>query len=488
MITLNPEQQEAFELVKAGKSICLTGKAGSGKSTIINHIIKNLSKDESIEDPENRRKISVTAMTGIAGTYINGVTLHSWAGIPVRQMSKAQILKTLLSSTDNASVTATKAKDSSTSETSSKKSNDKEEDLLSENEQVVKRWRETDLLIVDEVSMMSAEVFNKLDYLGRNIRDNDVPFGGLQLVLSGDFCQLPPIGNNERFCFESEIWPKAIAKTFILKQIMRQNDPALQDVLNDVREGKITMRAKELLNSRLISNLSVDERAKISDENNIKPTLIYPHRERVNEINRQKFEELLMKTNPSDNDNPVQIYTYSDTMSLKPSFRGKVRPDIPERELESFLDQHCAAERELHLCIGCQVMLIVNMNVEAGLVNGLTGIVTGFEEGVPLVTFNDGVNKRTIRVNTWTWSPDHPRYIIKRVQIPLILAWAITVHRSQGATLTCVRADLREAFGPGMAYVILSRIKSLSGLYLEGINYSKIKCDPRVTAFYKRKN
>jgi ATP-dependent DNA helicase PIF1 len=518
MVVLNPAQEEAFKLVKEGHSICMTGAAGSGKSFMINHILHELqlksletSKSEDstststaselvvVEKSGNleitgRRRIAVTALTGIASTYINGMTLHSWAGIPVRQTGKAQILKGLLSATSTANGIGNKAihkeakEDDSSVATRGAKV--KEKDPESDEAQIVKRWQETDLLIIDEVSMMSAEVLNKLDYLGRHIRNVNKPLGGLQLVLSGDFCQLPPIGTNERYCFESQVWKEAITKTFALKQIVRQSDPALQAVLNEVREGKITMAGKELLNSRLISNLKEEELALIegvSDKTkakSAKPTLIYPHREKVNDINRQKFEELVS----IHEDYKIFTYTYADTMSLKPAYKGKVRPDIPEKELEEFIDQHCTAEKDLHLCVGCQVMLTVNLNLEEGLVNGLTGIICGFEDGLPLLSVTDTNNPgkmRTVKIDKWTWIPDHPRYLLKRVQIPLILAWAITVHRSQGATLSSARADLKEAFGPGMAYVILSRIKTLSGLYLEGINYSKIKCDPRVLAFYK---
>lgn len=505
MITLNPEQEEAFNLVRDGKSICLTGKAGSGKTYVINHIIRELGIQDGVTrfthvETDGRRRIAVTGMTGIASTYINGITLHSWAGIPVRQTGKAQILKGLLSANSTG-----------------KKDGDKTEE--SEEAQVIRRWTETDLLIIDEVSMMSAEILNKLDYLGRHIRNIDKPLGGLQLVLSGDFCQLPPIGTNERYCFESQVWAEAITKTFALKQIIRQSDLNLQTLLNEVRQGNITMKGKELLNSRLISNLSPVELALITDDDTtdtdkslggnraakVKPTLIYPHRERVNDINRQKFERLVALS-----DNKVYTFTYADTMSLKQAFKGKIRPDIPEKELEEFIDQHCTAEKDLYLCVGCQVMLTVNLDLNAGLVNGLTGIITGFEDGLPILSVPIGPSTgatgsgtgagmgaagtgvgagagptKSVKIDKWTWAPDHPRYLLKRVQIPLILAWAITVHRSQGATLSSVRADLKEAFGPGMAYVILSRIKALSGLYLEGINYSKIKCDPRVLAFYK---
>lgn len=592
MVTLNPYQEEAFKLVKDGHSICLTGSGGSGKTFMIRHILQELQLQESqIKVPTSasevekscRRRIAVTAMTGIASTYITGMTLHSWAGIPVRQSSKAQILKGFLkamTALDEASVSDASTTFSSTSssktteiigqigetlekekgsevllkpepdlepelepdeinptiwgnavkstsgpevskETSKEKGKEKSKSSKnpeeSEEAQIVKRWRETDLLIIDEVSMMSAEILNKLDYLGRHIRGINKPLGGLQLVLSGDFCQLPPIGTNERYCFESEVWKQAITKTFALKQIVRQSDPALQAVLNEVREGKITMAGKELLNSRLITNLSPDEldylgistvtegiqgASKSTQERSerskdivgsqsskvkrVLPTLIYPHRERVNDINRQRFEELVA----THEDYRVYTYTYSDTMMLKPAFKGKVRPDIPERELEEFIDQHCTAEKDLYLCVGCQVMLTVNMNLDEGLVNGLTGIISGFENGLPILCVPDPLapnsgKMKYVKIETWTWAPDHPRYILKRVQIPLILAWAITVHRSQGATLSSARADLKEAFGPGMAYVILSRIKTLSGLYLEGINYSKIKCDPRVLAFYK---
>jgi len=453
---LNTLQETAFNLIKEGKSICLTGSAGSGKSFLINYVLQELGE----------RRIAVTAMTGIASTHINGMTLHSWAGIPVKQMGKEQLLNSILSN---------KIKDNK-SRTKGDKDEIELEDLEIDND-IVKRWKETDLLIIDEVSMMSAEVFNKMDYLGRAIRKIDKPLGNLQLLLSGDFCQLAPIGVNERYCFESQIWNQTIEKTFILKQIVRQSDPALQIVLNEVREGVVSAKGKELLNSRLISRLTPDNETIYK---NINPTIIYPHREKVNTINQEKFMELT-----KEEDVNVYEYTYSDTIIPKNTYNNKKITNNNHKELELFLDQHCNAEKSLKLCIGCQVMLTVNLSLEDKLVNGLTGIITDFDkdDGLPILSiFN---SERKIKIRKWTWSLDHPRYILKRTQIPLILAWAITVHRSQGITLEYAKADLREAFGPGMAYVILSRIKSLSGLFLEGINYSKIKCDSRVTAFYK---
>jgi ATP-dependent DNA helicase PIF1 len=430
---LLPEQQEAYDLVAQGKSICLTGPGGSGKSFIINYIIQNQG---------TFRKVAVTALTGIASTYIKGMTLHSWGSVSV-QANKEKNLAQILQDPD-----------------------------------VVGRWASTDLLIVDEVSMMSAELLNKLDFLGRKIRKKEEPLGGLQVVFSGDFYQLPPIGTNERYCFESATWSSLINKTFCLQKIIRQSEPELQLVLNEIRQGIISTRGKELLNSRLISNL-------VMTEGSVKPTLIYPHKQKVNEINQQQLD-LLIQQNIGEK---VHRYYFKDETKIKTFLNASARgKNISPAELEEYLDQHCQAEKELQLIRGAQVMLTVNLDVVRGLVNGLTGIVVGFDTSfdieIPIVQFHNGLKEV---IKPFTWAPDHPRYLLKRTQIPLILAWAITVHRSQGATLACVRADLREAFGPGMAYVILSRITSLSGLYLEGINYSKIKSDSRVRDFYKNK-
>jgi len=443
---LTPGQEEALRLVTEGVSICLTGAGGSGKSYIIKHILQTLGLDKTI---------AVTALTGIAGTHIDGLTLHSWSGIPTRQTNKERILK-----------------------------------VLQDDVETVDRWKTTDLLVIDEISMMSAELFNKLDYIGRHIRDVlDKPFGGLQLILSGDFCQLPPIGHNDRYCFESTNWSQAIYRTIHLHQIMRQSDPDLQRVLNEVRLGQITSVGKELLNSRLLKNISSscssgDSVDSVGQNGGVRPTLVYPHKAKVAEINKRELDRVLAlgETEVS--------YSFKDTMAVKPQFKSRLSLCSRDKKgLEDYLDKHCTAEKELLLTIGCQVMLLVNLDLKKGLVNGATGIVVDFEVDpetpgsapFPVVKFHNGL-QQTIR--KFTWKPEHPKYALKRTQVPLMLSWAITVHRAQGATLPCVIADLREAFSPGMAYVILSRIQSLEGLYLEGIRYSKIKCDPRVKKFY----
>lgn len=443
MTELNTKQQYAFQQIKEGKSIFVTGSGGCGKTFLIKYIKQN------IEYP-----LYVTALTGTAATLLGGTTIHSWSGICDAKKSKEIIVN----------------------------------QLLTYNKDAVARWRETDLLIIDEISMMSCEIFNKLNYIAMKIRNNDQFFGGLQLMLSGDFCQLPP--PDGKFCFESEVWKANFNKNNIvyLTEIFRQDNIAFQNLLNEVRLGSLSVDTKLKLNNRLIKNFpdyeTIEKNAKIT------PTILYPHHANVDQINMEHLYKLAAKENDNviELDKIIKIYKCKDVFNIKPVGQRTSTTEMKiqnneKQSLIKILDMACPLDKAFKYLIGAQVMLMINHDIALGLVNGSRGVIMGFsEKNHPIVAFD---NNQILEIKPYKWILDHPKYNISRKQYPLTLAWAMTIHKSQGSTLSMIKTDLSNVFAHGQAYVTLSRVKTLEGLFLIAINYSKIKCDPLVKKFYQ---
>jgi len=429
-MSLNAKQTEALNLIQEGKNVFITGAGGCGKTYLINYLKTHLSV-----------KVAITALTGKAASIIHGQTLHSWGGISRTQNSKEHLLKQILKSND-----------------------------------LVTRWKTTDILVIDEVSMLSIELFHRLNYLGQQIREDSRFFGGLQVVFSGDFCQLPPVGPTDRFCFESTLWKKHITNIVYLREIIRQSDPELQQVLNEIRLGIITSKTKQLLNSRLIEFNETDEFMEI------KPTILYPYNMEVDQLNQQELQKLITDFNQIAH-TFQSIDTYCDWKN-----QDRVLKNSEKKEITQLLTQGCPGEKTVNYCVGAQVMLISNLDISRGLVNGARGVIIDFVPSTdefnmhPVVKFHNGIE---CTISPYRWNIDHPKYTINRIQFPLILAWSISVHKSQGSTLSLVMTDLKNVFAPGQAYVALSRIERLQGLYIQGIAYSKIKCHPKVKKFYE---
>mgnify|MGYP002631095042 CR=1 FL=1 len=460
---LTEEQEEAIHLVNSGYNIFITSRgAGCGKTFLLNEII-NRYKDNKI--------IAITASTGIASILLNGMTLHSWAGIGLGNKDLNSLYKKI-----------------------------KDKKNLSE------KWKKTEILIIDEISLISAELFDKLDKLARLIRDNDKPFGGIQLIVSGDWLQLPNINSN-KYAFEGESWNNCINYVVYLTKIQRQKDINFQNVLNSIRMGRITKEVKKILRSRLNINLE--------NEFNIIPTELHPLNIDVNSINKQKLYELIDKTKVHK-----EVYTATIIETVKPKnkqtsldnffkINNKFTIDNTEHILSNsdnndndnnnndsnsdkennnikediFLNM-CGAVKELELCKGAQVMLTVNLDQKEKLVNGSRGIVIDFnDDSNPIVQFLDG--SRTV-IENQTWNITINNAIAGTVkQIPLKLAYATTVHKSQGSTLEYVNISLKNIFESSQAYVGLSRVKSLEGLSIRDIDFSKFRVDLKALKFYE---
>lgn len=413
---LSTKQASAYNLIVNGRNVFLTGEAGCGKSAII----KLFHKEYMFY-----KNIAMTSTTGTSALLINGTTLHSYLGIGL----------------GNASV-----------------------DVLYLNivkkPYFSKRWRELDVLIIDEISMLSPELFDKLEQLARSLRKNSKPFGGIQLILTGDFLQLPNVSNPDSFCFEANSWSKCINNVIYLTEIFRQNDSVFQKVLSEVRLGKLSDESISILESRID--------AKLENEYGIIPTKIYALNVDVDNENQKSIDELAEK-NPD-----LEFFEYNRTHKL-------LKKGL--KFVEEKLRKTCMAPEVLQLCVGAQVMLIYNLDLEIGLANGSRGVVIGFDSDIPVVKFLNGVT-RAIDHNEWIIEENGEK-ILSICQIPLKVAYACSVHKIQGITLDYVEIDLQDIFEAGQAYVALSRVKTLVGLSLKNFNVESIFSNKKARKFYE---
>ncbi len=397
-------QAEALTILKTGANVFLTGEPGAGKTYVLNQYIEYL-KDYAIS-------VAVTASTGIAATHIGGVTIHSWSGIGVKKKLSAQ-----------------------------------EIDILESKKYLWKRFETTKVLIIDEISMLSADQFDTLNDVCKAFKRNTKPFGGMQIVLVGDFFQLPPISRGEeeqKFAFESNAWKESKPLMCYLKEQWRQDDGSLLSMLKAIRRGDIDEGFPEL-----------EDRLNVEFEDIIRPTRLYTHNKDVDDINLQELDKL-----------ETELASYS--------MIGTGKADMVEKLKES-----CLSPEDLYLKPGSLVMCTKN-NFEAGYVNGTLGEVVEIckETGYPIIVTNSG---RTITIEPTTWSVEDGEKILAKIeQVPLRLAWAITVHKSQGMSLDAVELDLSRAFEYGQGYVALSRVRTLEGLKLLGFNPQALVVHPRV--------
>lgn len=435
---LNPGQTAAYNDILQGKSIFLTGPGGTGKSFLIKEVYNALPTQTAL-----------TAMTGCAALLLHSKakTLHSWSGIGL--------------GTDAVPLLVGKIKKS---------------------RRATLRWLKTDTLVIDEVSMMTPDLFEKLEEIARTIRRNQRPFGGLQIIMVGDFYQLPPVskGQDTDFVFESPLWSKLGLITHDLTQIVRQKDEAFQTILNQARCGQLTKESLKILKRRMNLDYKSME---------IQPSMLFTRRAEVDTINMNHLRKLGDRK------------TYLATTIFNPLTQTQgLTKDSPEViQAIQGLDKVAAYSVELTLAVGAQVMLLTNMNPGAGLVNGSRGVVIGFERPTkdedkefvmvrpsdvlfPVVKFKSCT--QIIQHHDWE-VPDMPG--IKRQQLPLKLAYAITIHKAQGATLDCALIDVGgRTFEYGQAYTALSRLKDMESLFIHDIAVDAFRAHPKVVEFYAK--
>lgn len=415
---LSTQQKLVIQSFEAGKNIFITGGAGSGKSYLLSFLKRNYS----------HLGLEVTASTGIAAVNIGGATIHSWAGIGLANMPIEQIVDNIFTP------------------------------KLSRVRRKIKQAR---ALAIDEISMISAEILEILDQVFRRVRENNAPMGGLQILMFGDFLQLPPInrsGQNFNFSFESEIWQKLDLEVFALEEIFRQSDQKFIKILNNLRFGKLDESDREALESRL----------KAKDNNcAIKPTILTTHNVKVEKINEEELKKI---------PRPEVVH--------QAEYFGS--PDRAE-----FLKKNCMAQQILKLKVGAQVMMIKNTYQKEGIINGSLGIVREFssKKSYPVIEFANG-KILTIAPEEWLIEKfdEEKKMMFTEAgvsQVPLILAWAMTIHKSQGLTLDKISCDLSDVFSPGQAYVALSRARSLEGIFIESINFNRITSNREAVKFYQ---
>lgn len=416
---LNREQQKAFNYIKDGLNVFITGPGGTGKTRLLLYIIYYLRTEFNYYKDE----IAITSTTGSSALLIGGTTVFSFAGIGLGLDN----LDTLI-------------------------------EKIKKNYFSINRWKNTKILIIDEISMLNPDIFDKLYLISQNIRDNKKSFGGIQIILSGDFCQLPVV-KSAKFCFESKYWNQSIHRTVVLEEILRQDDNEFQEMLNEIRLGKCSISTEELIRSRMGVELEVE---------GIKPTKIYSKNMDVNKINHEKIMELI--------ENGNKHKTYYSSVS---------HDNIPDKELQYLLNRinkDCPAKDKLLLAIDAQVILIKNIDIADGLVNGSRGIVTKLEDNEIKVKF---LNKKEYSILPTVWKIKD-KYTIKKTQYPLKLAYSITIHKSQGTTIDFVETNIsnKAIFEYGQVYTVLSRCKSLEGLKINGFDISSIKTHPKVIKYY----
>lgn len=466
---LSDEQRSVVKAVMdEGKSVFFTGSAGTGKSVLMRAIIAQL-RHKYRSEPD---RVAITASTGLASCILEGQTLHSWAGIGLGKEPAPELVK-----------------------------------KVKRNPKSRQRWQRTKVLIIDEISMVDGQLFDKLEQIARTIRNNGRPFGGIQLVFTGDFFQLPPVPDRNteaKFVFEAVNWATCIQHTILLTHVFRQKDEEFAKMLNEMRLGKMspgTIRAFKSLSRPL------------NFKDDLEATELYPRREEVENANQNRMRRLS-----------------GQTMTFSAIDTGVQDLNVRKNLLANFI-----APETLEIKKGAQVMLI--KNIDAQLVNGSLGIVQSFmDEGTfftykedeptfltaqddgdnkeeiaaarekiqaarmkanaagstrcwPMVRFNlaDGTSRDVLCTpDEWKTEAQNGEIIAKRTQVPLILAWALSIHKAQGQTLNRVKVDLGKVFEKGQAYVALSRATSKEGLQVLRFDERKVMVHQKVLHFYSK--
>jgi ATP-dependent DNA helicase PIF1 len=430
---LSGEQRQVLEAVSEGRNVFFTGSAGVGKSFTLRVLIGDLRRRF------HESSVFVTASTGIAATHIGGTTLHSFAGVGLGAASVEQAVA-----------------------------------KVKNNKVARERWQSCRVLVIDEISMIGASFFELLDAVGQSVRSSSRPFGGIQVVVTGDFLQLPPVDRKgeETYVFESESWKSAIDVSIELTQVFRQKNQVFVELLQALRVGRVSDEHDRVLQSRM--------HARLSTENGVLPTRLYTHRDSV------------------ERENEVQLNALTGRAFV---FVAKDTGDDYTKEM---LAKNCMAPATLKLKLGAQVMLLKNLDPPL-LVNGSRGRVVGFERMTaasvseeerkrskaqvedreyPKVRFDNG---QELVLTPQAWEVERGGVVMAtRAQVPLCLAWALSVHKCQGMTIDKVEVDVAASWDAGQAYVALSRCTSLEGLSLLGYRRDKIRAHPKVLEFYAK--
>jgi ATP-dependent exoDNAse (exonuclease V) alpha subunit/DNA-binding CsgD family transcriptional regulator len=397
------QQETALAILKSGRNVFLTGSAGTGKTYVLNQYIQYLK--------ERKVPVAVTASTGIAATHMNGQTIHSWCGMGVKDNIHQVDLR-----------------------------------KLGEKKYIQKNVTNAKVLIIDEISMLHKNQLQMVDEILIHLKSSFESFGGLQVVLSGDFFQLPPVTKNEetnreKFAFMSKSWVDARLTVCYLTEQFRQTENELNEVLNEIRRNDVSPESMAVLDEAVYN--------KFKEE----PTRLYSHNYDVDRVNLQEIETLAGE---------AEVF-----MAVTKGNQG----------LKDMLQKSVLAPESLILKENARVMFVKN-NYEKGYMNGSLGTISGFdrETGYPTVRLSTGKEIQTEH-EVWSVEDESGKSLASFSQIPLRLAWAITVHKSQGMTLEAAEIDLSKTFETGQGYVALSRLKDIDGLRLLGYNEISLMVD-----------
>jgi len=397
-------QEKAFAILKSGKNVFLTGSAGTGKTHVLNQYIKYLK--------ERKVQVATTASTGIAATHMNGMTIHSWAGIGIKDhITRANLLN------------------------------------MKTKKYLKKHLESAKVLIIDEISMLHKNQLEAVNVVLKFFKNSPRAFGGIQVVFSGDFFQLPPIGkqgetSRDKFSFMSKAWLEAGLTICYLTEQYRQSDNELNRILNEIREQRFTQNSYDQLKKTAENQL----------DQSVEPTKLFTHNLDVDTINVSYLDKI-----------------GGSSKKYKARTKGNIK-------LIETLKNSVLAGENLELKSGAKVMFVRN-NPEKGYVNGSLGKILNFnDEGIPIVELFNG-KIVSAEEETWAIQDDSSRVLASYYQIPLRLAWAITVHKCQGMTLDAAEIDLSKTFEKGQGYVALSRLKKLENLRLSGINEMAFEVD-----------
>jgi ATP-dependent exoDNAse (exonuclease V) alpha subunit len=428
-LDISEKQQIAFDLFKEGKNMLLTSGGGCGKSYIIKIMY------DYIKENFPYKKIFITSTTGISAYSIGGITINSYMGFGTGEQDINILYR-----------------------------------KIKNNKETLKRLLTTNILIIDEVSMLSAEIFEKTDLLLKTIRNNNTLFGGVQVILSGDFLQLQPVFKNrelKNILLESKIFLQNFSSAhnniIILKENFRQNDGILQQYLNKLRYGILNEDFEKIINNKI-------KKANDNDNNNLERYIhLVPSNSQADEINKYYLNKLTTKQHTFDS-------------AIHRSNVNKDVEDILEKELLTQLKSIV----KLDLKINCKVMLLKNLNVEKGLVNGATGVVLSINPINLTILFDNGL-KQDIKKEDFLLEMNdifQKTCVVGLIQFPVKLAWGLTIHKSQSLTLDYVCLDLEKCFCEHQIYVALSRVKNIDNLIIKTFNRNKIKVSQKCLNFY----
>lgn len=427
---LNILQLQAIDIIKCGKSLFLTGPPGVGKSYTLKNIIKYLDEIEN--------NYGLTAMTGCAAILIKGQTLHSFLGVGLGNDTIDNLYKKI-------------------KEKNKKKFNE---------------LKNLDTLIIDEISMMNDKFFEKVSKLLSKIKNNDKPFGNTRLILIGDFYQLPPMEGE--YCFKSKLWNKIDMTTVELNESMRQKDDILfQKLLNNIRNGKITE-----------SNYNELKKLNKTEFINIIPTKIYCLKKDVNNINNYYFNKLVRKNNKLKKEE-VDKFIQENTIECLPYEEKQIKLDDISRIYKYCIvtnDKYINKdEYEVSLIKGSEVMITRNINIEKELVNGKKGKIINLTNSYVIIKDD---NNNVFKIDYYKDENSFNKFV---KFMPLTLAYAITVHKSQGSTLDYIEIDGSENnFAPGQFYTAISRAKTLKNIKLVNLDDNALIINKDVLKFYNK--